>query len=108
MLIAAVPMNSIAGIPVLAVWTPTLTTVWIPALYPDPLLPILIELIVPKPETIAVAPAATNGWYPVPWVDPTERITPPTGTLAVLGSDPTEEAAPVYWILVIPDCSINP
>ena len=31
-LIAAVPINSILGGPVLKVWTPTLTTVWIPDL----------------------------------------------------------------------------
>ena len=59
---AAVPINSILGVPVLNVWTPTFTTVWIPVLYPDPLLPILIELIVPNPETTAVPPAATKGW----------------------------------------------
>ena len=42
---------------------PTLTlTVWIPDLYPDPLFPILIEEIVPSPETTAVPPAETKGW----------------------------------------------
>ena len=107
LLTAAVPINSILGIPVLRVLTPTLTVVWIPDLYPEPLFPIATELIVPRPETIAVAPAATKGWYPSPWVDPTDIIIPPTGTLAVFGSDVTEEADPVNWILVIPEFSDN-
>ena len=60
-LIAAVPINSMLEIPVLNVATPTFTTVWIPTLYPEPLFPILIEEIVPRPDTVAVPPAATSG-----------------------------------------------
>ena len=59
------------GVPVLEVPTPTFTTVWIPALYPEPLFPILIDWIVPSPETTAVPPAATNGWNTSPSVDAT-------------------------------------
>ena len=105
LLTAAVPINWMLGIPVLRVLTETLTVVWIPDLYPEPLFPIEIELIVPRPETTAVAPAATKGWYPNPWVDPTDIIIPPTGTLAVFGSADTEEAVPANWILVIPEFS---
>ena len=70
----------------LEVCTPTLTTVWIPILYPDPLLPILIFEIVPAIETVAVPPADTNGCYPNPPLDPTETITPPTGIFALFTS----------------------
>lgn len=62
LLIAAVPIKVIFGLPTEEVATPTLTVVWIPDLYPDPLLPILIDEIVPAMETIAVPPAATSGW----------------------------------------------
>ena len=42
---------------------PTLTlTVCTPTLYPDPLLPIETEEIVPTPETTAVPPAPISGW----------------------------------------------
>ena len=41
--------------------TPTFTA-WIPDLYPDPVFPIAIELIVPAADTTAVPPADTNGW----------------------------------------------
>ena len=62
----------------------------------------LIELIVPNPETTAVPPADTNGWYPNPSVEPTETITPPKGTFELLGSEVTDAIDPVNWILVIP------
>ena len=39
-------------------------TVCNPDLYPDPVRPIPIPLIVPALETIAVPPAATRGWNP--------------------------------------------
>ena len=37
-------------------------TVCNPDLYPDPVRPIAILVIVPALETIAVPPAATRGW----------------------------------------------
>ena len=73
------------GVPVEEVPTPTLT-IWTPERYPDPLLPILIEEIVPAIETIAVPPADTSGWYPNPSVEPTETMIPPRGILALLTS----------------------
>ena len=91
----------------LEVCTATLTLVWIPARYPDPLLPILIEDIVPAIDTIAVPPAATRGWYPNPSVDPTERTTPPKGRFDVFGSDEIEVAVPVNLIEVIPEFSVR-
>ena len=33
-----------------------------PTRYPDPLLPIETDVIVPADDTIAVPPAATKGW----------------------------------------------
>jgi len=42
-------------------WTET-PTVWTPERYPEPLFPILTELMVPPADTTAVPPAATNGW----------------------------------------------
>ena len=41
---------------------PTDILVWIPDLYPDPLLPIDTDVIVPAEETTAVPPADTKGW----------------------------------------------
>ena len=61
-LIEAVPINWILPVPVLEVPTPTLTIVWIPTLYPEPLFPILMDEIVPNPETTAVPPAEISGW----------------------------------------------
>ena len=84
LLTEAVPINWIFGIPVDDVDTPTLT-VWF-GRYPEPLLPILIDEIVPAIDTIAVPPADTSGWYPNPAVEPTETITPPTGMLALFTS----------------------
>ena len=67
----------------------------------------LTELIVPNPDTTAVPPAPTNGWYPNPSVDPTETIIPPRGTFALFGSEATDAVEPVNWILVIPTLSIK-
>ena len=61
-LIVAVPMFTLLDPVREVVATPTFTLVWIPTLYPEPLLPILIDWIVPAAETIAVPPAATKGW----------------------------------------------
>ena len=61
-LIAAVPINSRIGVPVEEDATATLTVVWIPLLYPEPLLPIEIAETVPPAEIVTVAPAATRGW----------------------------------------------
>ena len=44
------------------------------------------EDTVPNPETIAVPPAETNGWYAYPSVEETETITPPIGIEELLGS----------------------
>ena len=75
----AVPILTILFGTLGVVITPTLTTVWTPDLYPDPLLPTLTEPIVPAIETLGDPPASTNGWYPKPSSDPTETITPPLG-----------------------------
>ena len=39
----------------------TLTVVCIPALYPEPLLPMAIEVMVPEADTTAVQPADMSG-----------------------------------------------
>lgn len=107
LLIVAVPINLMLGVPVLDVATPTLTYVWIPTLYPDPLLPILIEEMVPAIETIAVPPAETSGWYADPSVDATETIIPPRGILAVFTSYVVEAWDPVKNTEVIPAYSFR-
>ena len=62
----------------------------------------------PAATIIAVAPAATRGWYPNPSVDPTERRTPPRGIFAVLTSFPIDAATPVKLTELIPlDSSIT-
>ena len=66
----AVPIETTFGSDVESVLIATLTVtlstlvpvVCIPVLYPEPLLPMAIEVIVPEAETIAVPPAATSGW----------------------------------------------
>ena len=98
----AVP-KPVIFVPLVAwVWIPTLTTWPIPYLYPEPALLKVIARIVPAVETVAVPPAATNGWYPNPSVDPTDTITPPTGRLEVLTSLPIDVAVPVNLIDVTP------
>ena len=42
-------------------YVPLVLTPGVNALYPDPLLPILTDVIVPPAEIIAVPPAATSG-----------------------------------------------
>jgi hypothetical protein len=76
-------------------------TVWIPALYPEPVLPILIDLIVPPAATVTVPPAATKGWYPNPSLDPTETIIPPLGKVPTFTSE-VELPVPVNEIVVTP------
>ena len=74
------------------------------------MLPILIEVIVPAVLTIAVPPAATNGWYPQPSVEPTETIVPPRGRLVALASlskVDTSNASPTKVIVVIPDALLQ-
>ena len=91
----------------LSCWIDTFT-VWIPDLYPEPVLPILIEVIVPAILTIAVPPAATKGWYPQPSVEPTETTVPPRGRLVALASlskVDTSNASPTKVIVVIPYAS---
>ena len=88
----------------LSCWIET-STVWIPDLYPEPVLPILIELTVPEQPTIAVPPAEINGWYPNPSLDPTETIIPPRGRFEPFGSDVIDVAVPVKLIEEIPEAS---
>ena len=57
----AVPILVILTSPRDEVATETLTVVCMPLLYPDPLFPIAIAVIVPDVETIAVPPAETSG-----------------------------------------------
>ena len=101
----AVPIFIIDAPSKLSCWIDTFT-VCIPDLYPDPLLPIATELIVPVADTIAVPPAATSGWYPNPSVDPTDNITPPKGNEVTFASE-VEDAVPVKLIEVIPAFSFN-
>ena len=61
-----------------------------------------IDSIVPKPETTAVPPAATNGWYPIPSEEPTLTRIPPLGRVPTFKSDVTDEAVPVNVIEEIP------
>ena len=55
------PILVIPAAPRLSVCIPT-ETVWMPDLYPEPLLPIETEVIVPANDTTAVPPADTSGW----------------------------------------------
>ena len=56
----AVPISTIPELPIAL----TVIFVWSPTLYPEPLFPIDTDSTVPAADTIAVPPAATNGWYP--------------------------------------------
>ena len=100
-LIAAVPIKWRLGSP--SVWTPTFTTVWIPALYPEPLLAILTAVTEPAAETVTVPPAATSGWYPNPLTVPAETIKPPSGISLSFGSWPlTLTLVPVKFTVDTP------
>ena len=97
--IEAIPIG-ITVVPVVSgSCTPTERFVWIPDLYPEPLLPIDTAVIVPAEDTVAVPPAATKGWYPNPSVDPTETITPPRGKSETPTSGPNGVVS-VPWNLI--------
>jgi hypothetical protein len=66
-----------------------------------------MEEIVPNPDTIAVPPAETKGWYPSPSLDPTDTIIPPIGKLEVFTSYKDETPVPTKLIVVIPALSDN-
>ena len=78
----------------------TLTVVCIPALYPEPLLPMAIEVMVPEADTTAVPPADMSGWYPRPSSDPTETIIPPLGKLEIPTSGPSGDVS-VPWKAIV-------
>ena len=61
----------------------------------------------PAADTTAVPPAEISGCKPNPSVDPTETITPPTGTLEVFTSYPTVAPIPEKVMLVIPALSVR-
>ena len=86
--ITAVPIETILDSDPEEVLIATLT-VWTPTLYPDPLFPILIEVMVPAADTTAVPPAEIKGWYPRPESEPTETIIPPLGKLEIPTSGPS-------------------
>ena len=70
-LVTAVPViypPSIVAVPIATISVPVTLScgietlpVWIQDLYPEPVLPILIDLTVPEQPTIAVPPAEING-----------------------------------------------